>query len=243
MNQPPLLYGKHPVLSALKNPKRRVVRLYLTPENLERWEEDWGDLSKLPYTLLSKKEISALTPPQALHQGFALQAEGGDLSSLEDILSSPQETFTVVALDQVSDPHNLGAVLRSSAVFGAGAVLTTARRGAAHGGHVAKTASGAMEFTPLVEVTNLCHALEQLRKKGFWVYGFDEKGSELLSAVRFPPKTVLVFGSEGEGLRRLTKEKCDELICLHPSTNPFSTLNVSAAAAIGLYALSVQRGV
>ena len=159
---------------------------------------------------------------------------------IEDLLSAPGAQNAVrpviLVLDQVTDPQNVGAILRSAAAFGALAVVTTGRNAAAESGVLVKTASGAFDHIPYVAVTNLARALESLKTAGFWSLGLAGEGKRTLAAAKSDGPVALVLGAEGSGLRRLTRETCDELVRL-PTREPISALNVSNAAAVGLYEL------
>lgn len=233
------IFGKHAVLWALKNPNRTIVQLYLTDKVAQQWEKSWGDLRRLPHQILSVKEIDHLLKEKKIHQGWVAQVRPTPAPSFETFLSRLPDTGVVVVLDQVTDPHNVGAILRSAAAFGALAVIATERHSAGSEGVVAKVASGALEHVPLLEVGNLRDTLNTLQGENFWVYGFDEAGSDVLTQVTFSGRVALVFGAEGAGLRRLTKESCDILVSL-PTCGSFSTLNVSTSVAVALYETARQ---
>lgn len=184
--------------------------------------------------LVGGDEIAALLPPGAVHQGIALK-----VTPLPDLAvdEACEETNRVVVLDQVTDPHNFGAILRSAAVFGAGALITTDRNSPPLGGVLAKAASGGLERVKIAKVTNLVRALEELKELGFEVIGLDGEGEVSLPEFRTGPKVALVLGAEGAGLRRLTREHCDILARL-PAAGEMRSLNVSNAAAVALYELS-----
>lgn len=184
--------------------------------------------------LVGGDEIAALLPPGAVHQGIALK-----VTPLPDLAvdEACEETNRVVVLDQVTDPHNFGAILRSAAVFGAGALITTDRNSPPLGGVLAKAASGGLERVKVAKVTNLVRALEELKELGFEVIGLDGEGEVSLPEFRTGPKVALVLGAEGAGLRRLTREHCDILARL-PAAGEMRSLNVSNAAAVALYELS-----
>ncbi len=228
------LYGTHAVTEALKNPRRAHLKLLVSQNALERLPKS------LPVetTVTDAQTLSRALPQGAVHQGMALLTRPLEAPGLEEACAPRAgQANHLVALDQVTDPHNVGAVLRSAAAFGARAVLVTERHAAAETGALAKAASGALEHVPLVIVSNLAQALERLAAMGYWRLGLDEAAVEALDSVDAGPNVVLVLGAEGVGLRRLTRERCDRLVRL-PTTGPIQSLNVSNAAAVALYALS-----
>lgn len=174
-----------------------------------------------------------------MHQGIAVLAEHLESPGIEDIgrLAQNRDHAVVMVLDQVTDPHNVGAILRSAAAFGALAVVVTDRHSPEETGTLAKSASGALEVMPLVRVTNMVRALEQLKEAGFWTAGLAGEATQTLAQAKLSGKIALVMGAEGEGLRRLTREHCDHLVKL-PMSDLVESLNVSNAAAISLYELA-----
>ena len=237
------LYGVHAVLAALSNKQRRVHRLLLTAEALKTHA---AALSKarairpLPgEEAIERQELDRLLPPGAVHHGIAALAEHLDGLGIEDVarLAAGRAHAVVLLLDQVTDPHNVGAILRSAAAFGALAVVVPDRHSPEETGALAKSASGALEVMPLVRVTNMARALEQLQQAGFWTAGLAGEAPRTLAQARLSGKIALVMGAEGEGLRRLTREHCDHLVKL-PMSGRVESLNVSNAAAIALYELA-----
>jgi 23S rRNA (guanosine2251-2'-O)-methyltransferase len=240
------LYGRHAVAAALANPRRRWRRLATLPGQAaeaaaliaKARAERRGTAAAI--TILDRDALAALLPEGAVHQGLALQVEPLDPPDLDDILRAAQLTegrTLIVMLDQVSDPHNVGAVLRSAAAFGAAAVIVAEHGAPPAGAVLAKAASGALDLVPLVRVVNLARALDRLRQAGFWSCGLDEKAAQPLAALDLGERAVLVLGSEGGGLRRLVRERCDTLARL-PTRPAMPSLNVSNAAAIALYELA-----
>ena len=226
------LYGLHTVAAALRNPKREVRRLLITRpelrENLDRSENA---------IISDGVELSGLLPQGAVHQGIALETCPLPPTGLGDLLEKLEDGRIIVVLDQVTDPRNVGAIMRSSAAFGAAAVIQQERHGAAQTGVLAKAASGALESVPLVEVVNISRALDQLGAAGCWRLGLDADGSRSLTDRRPDGHVALVLGAEGAGLRRLTRERCDEMVRI-PISGSVPSLNVSNAAAVALYALA-----
>jgi 23S rRNA (guanosine2251-2'-O)-methyltransferase len=153
---------------------------------------------------------------------------------LEDLLARCGDDALVLALDQVTDPHNVGAILRTAAAFGAAGVIVTERHAPADTGVLAKAASGGLEIVPLLRAVNLARTLEQLKEAGFWLYGLDERGDTPIGALDLKGRVCIVLGTEGEGLRRLTAEKCDRLVTI-PTQAALAALNVSNAAAVAAY--------
>ncbi len=234
------LYGFHAVTAALQNPERKVLRLLMT-RNAENEMADEGlslgtQLAITPETMTGE-EIASFLAPGAVHQGIALK-----VSALPDLSvdEACEGVNVAVVLDQVTDPHNFGAILRSAAVFGAGALIATDRNSPPLGGVLAKAASGALEQVKVAKVTNLVRALDELKDLGFEVIGLDGEGEVSLPDFKTGPKVALVMGAEGSGLRRLTREHCDILARL-PATGQMRSLNVSNAAAVALYEISRRR--
>lgn len=234
------LYGHHAVAAALANPARRPDRLLLTTEAADTLARD-GVVLRVSPELRSNLEISALLPEGAVHQGYALKAAPLPEKHIEDVLGALAEgaPALVVVLDQVTDPRNVGAILRSAAAFSAAAVILPERHGADTTAALAKAASGALETVALVRVTNVSRTLETLKAGGFWCVGLDARADQVLSDVDLSGRVALVLGSEGAGLRRLVADTCD-LRARLPISGAMESLNVSAAAAIAMY--EVARG-
>jgi 23S rRNA (guanosine2251-2'-O)-methyltransferase len=234
------LYGRHAVLAALANPERRIERLLATEEVARRHAAEFaaacakaGRTGVSPVKA-SREEMNQRLPEGAVHQGLAALAAPLEEPVLEDLLARCPESALVLALDQVTDPHNVGAILRTAAAFGVAGVITTERHAPAETGVLAKSASGALEIVPLVRTVNLARALDQLKEAGFWIHGLDEQGDAALGEVDFAGRVCVVLGAEGDGLRRLTAEKCDRLVTIATS-RALAALNVSNAAAIVAY--------
>lgn len=231
------LFGLHATAAALANPRRRGGTLLATREGANRLARLSPDARP---EIVERSLLDARLPPGAVHQGVALSTEPLDQPDLEDILRSPGETGVLVILDQVADPHNVGAVLRSAAAFGALAVIQTEHGAPGATGTLAKAASGALEITPLITVTNLARTLDALQSAGFWCIGLDGAAERTLAAAAPTGRIALVLGAEGKGLRRLTRDHCDLLVRL-PTRPPVASLNVSNAAAVALYELARER--
>lgn len=227
------IYGMHAVSAALANPVREVRRLVATAEGAERLSRSVREAAP---EIVDRRILDQLLPPGAVHQGVALDAGTLEQPDLSEILAEADDQAVVLVLDQVTDPHNVGAVLRSAAAFGAAAVIQTERGAASATGVTAKAASGALEVVPLVTVTNLARALETLKSGGFWCVGLDGGAERTLAEAAPSGRVALVLGAEGAGLRRLTREHCDLLVRL-PTRPPVASLNVSNAAAVALYEL------
>lgn len=241
------LYGAHPVLAALGNPNRRCHRLMITLEAERRLGDSLAAAladraEPLSVERQERGELAAPLPEGAVHQGLAMQVEPLEQPALADLLGIEEAAAQViVALDQVTDPQNVGAVLRSAAAFGATAVLAPERHAAPESGALAKAASGALERIPYVLETNLSRALDQLKAGGFWCLGLASESDVTLAEADTTARTVLVLGAEGSGLRRLTREHCDTLVRL-PTRPAMGQLNVSNAAAVALYELLGRSG-
>lgn len=229
-----LLYGKHATIAALANPMRKIKRVMVTKNTQsELGDKVLGKIKNLQ--IFEAKKLDDLLPKEAVHQGVALECEPLHQPELQEWLRE-EKNQPVLLLDQVSDPHNVGAILRSAAAFEAGAVICTDRNAPAESGVMAKAASGALEIVPLISVGNLAQAIEHLKKAGYWVYGLDGEAKQTIAEAKLDKKSALVLGAEGRGLRRLTAERCDGLVRL-PIASQMESLNVSNAAAVALYEL------
>lgn len=232
------LYGAHAVRAALANPNRQITRLVTTAEAAAQTASlpALGDRG-LTLETRDRTDIDRTLPDGAVHQGLAALVAPLTPPVLDAVLRPEGTTRSVlVFLDQVTDPQNVGAVLRSAAAFAVDAVVVTARHAPAETGVLAKAASGALEQVPLIAVANLARALRQTAERGFWVLGLDPGGTRDLAAAKPDGPTALVLGAEGPGLRRLTRENCDELVRL-PMAPAMPSLNVSNTAAIAFYEL------
>ncbi len=238
-----LLYGVHPVSAAWLNPERRCLRLYATATALAEFrpilEQAAGLGLKRPApTAIERDGLDRLLPIGAVHQGLALDAEALPEHNLDDVLiAAGNEPTAIVLLDQVTDPHNIGAILRSAAAFGARAMIVHRRHTPEITGVMAKSASGAVDVIPMLRETNLARAIDALKEAGYVVIGLAEEAEVTLSEAQFGSKVVLALGAEGDGLRRLIAEGCDVLASL-PTKPPIGSLNVSNAAAVGLYEIA-----
>ena len=240
------LYGQHAVAAALDNPRRKIRRLVLTAEAGRNWApaiETAGHARPLPGAeIVDKTELERLLPPGAIHQGIGALCEPLPTPAIEDVarMAADHPEAVVMVLDQVTDPHNVGAIVRSAAAFGALAVVVPDRHAPEETGALAKAASGALERMPLVRVTNVVRTLDDLKKAGFWVAGMAGEAERTLASHKLSGRIALVMGAEGDGLRRLTREHCDFLVKL-PMTGAVESLNVSNAAAVALYELVRER--
>ncbi|MFA4846514.1 MAG: 23S rRNA (guanosine(2251)-2'-O)-methyltransferase RlmB, partial [Patescibacteria group bacterium] len=241
-----LLWGLHAVREAWLNPKRKCYRLWATEAGLAALKETLPEATEkglqrpLPLPA-SKADIEHFLPRESVHQGVALEAEPLVEISLDELLGRENVPDLVIILDQVTDPHNVGAILRSAAAFGAGAVIVTERGAPNATGVMAKTASGAAEHVPLIHIVNIARAIEVLQAEDFWCIGLAEEGAKVLDeTVLGSGRIALVLGAEGDGLRRLTRERCDELARL-PTKGPIGSLNVSNAAAVALFEVRRQK--
>lgn len=232
----PWLYGHHAVRAALANPNRTCKRLLLT----EEVARDWKPVGPLRPEVVERITIDSVLPKGVVHQGVALLADPLDDLGLEDVLFSAGPDAVFILLDQVTDPHNVGAILRSAAVFGATALVQTDRHAATATATMAKAASGALDKVPLVRVVNLARTIRQLQDEGFWVVGLDGQAEKTLDQAVQSGRIALVLGAEGDGLRRLTVDSCDALGRL-PAADDFASLNVSNAAAVALYIASQRK--
>lgn len=232
----PRFWGKHAVAAALDNPERRVLKAWATREAAEFMQFP----KEVPVTLADVADLGRLVPSDAPHQGVVIEVEPLEDMWLGDLLRDAEERATLLVLDQVTDPHNVGAILRSAAAFGAVGIVTQDRHSPPESGALAKAASGALERVPWARVVNLARALEDIAEAGFWRIGLAGEVTLDLKDALGPPQIALVLGAEGPGLRANTREHCDALARL-PISSAIESLNVSNAAAVALYAASVAK--
>jgi 23S rRNA (guanosine2251-2'-O)-methyltransferase len=235
---PTLIYGIHAVEAALANPQRAVGKLYLT-DNAERRLQDVLKGRGLSHERVLPKDLDRRLGPDTVHQGALVETEPLTEPSLEEAAETAAGRPLIV-LDQVTDPHNVGAILRSAAVFGASGLMMTRRHSPPLDGTLAKSASGALEHVPVVLVQNLARALADLKALGVLVIGLDGEAQDRLEEIAWAERVALVLGAEGKGLRQLTRESCDRL-CRIATDGPIASLNVSNAAAIALHAAAARR--
>jgi 23S rRNA (guanosine2251-2'-O)-methyltransferase len=228
-NGPVILYGWHTVAAALANPQRRIRKLLLTENAARRLAEENID-TRVPPEIVRPNQIDARLGPDAVHQGLLAEADPLPAPGLDAL---PRRGIVLV-LDQITDPHNVGAILRSAAAFAVNAIITTARHSPEATGVLAKSASGALELVPLVTVQNLARALSELNEAGFLTVGLDSEGTENLGAVELRQPLALVLGAEGKGLRQLTRQTCSAVARLD-LPGEIKSLNVSNAAVLALY--------
>ena len=233
------LYGIHAVEAALNNPSRSCHDLKLTP-NAEQRLKSALRAHSATYEQVTPKELDQLLGKDCVHQGAALKTEALREPDLADLAGNAANGRPLIVLDQITDPHNLGAILRSCAVFGAAGIVTTRRNSPPLTGTVAKTASGGLEYVPVALVPNLARAMGSLKDLGFQIIGLDGEGETLLHDADTGGLTAIVLGAEGTGLRRLTRDNCD-MICRISTSGPLSSLNVSNAAAVCLHLASMRR--
>ncbi len=227
-----IIYGVHPVAEALKNPRRKIYSLKASRNAADRLAAEIAARAITP-EIVHPNVLDRRLGPEAVHQGLLIEAKPLDQPRLDQI----DKSGIVVMLDQVTDPHNVGAILRSCAAFNVTALVATARHSPESSAVLMKSASGAYEHVPFVKVTNLSRAMAELKDCGFHILGLDSDApGDIADASRTPP-VAIVLGAEGKGLRQLTRETCDGLVKL-PMNGPIRSLNVSNACAVALYALT-----
>jgi 23S rRNA (guanosine2251-2'-O)-methyltransferase len=230
----PRFWGKHAVAAALDNPDRRVFKAWATRDAATFMNFP----SDVTLVMAEAPDLGRMVPHDAPHQGVVIEVEPLEDIWLADLLSDAPERAILLVLDQVTDPHNVGAILRTAAAFGAIGIVTQDRHSPPEGGALAKAASGALERVPWARVVNLSRALEEIAEAGFWRIGLAGDASTDLKDALGPQRVALVLGAEGPGMRHNTKEHVDALARL-PITDAVESLNVSNAAAVALYAASV----
>ena len=230
----PRLWGKHAVAAALDNPARKVLRAWATRDAAAAMQFP----NSVPVMFADVADLGRMVPSDAPHQGVVIEVEPLGEVWLGDVLGDAGERSVLLVLDQVTDPHNVGAILRSAAAFGALGIITQDRHSPPESGALAKAASGALEQVPWARVVNLARALDEIGEAGFWRVGLAGEAQTDLKEALGPRRIALVLGAEGPGLRPNTREHCDALARL-PISGAVESLNVSNAAAVALYAASV----
>jgi len=230
----PRFWGRHAVAAALANPDRRPIKLWATREATARMELP----KSLPVTLADVADLGRLVPQDAPHQGLVLEVEPLEDVFLDELLQQ-EGNRPLLVLDQVTDPHNVGAIMRSAAAFDALGIVTQDRHSPPESGALARSASGALEVVPWVRVVNLARALDDMAEAGFWRIGLTGEAERTLADTLGSARIALVLGAEGEGMRQNTSAHCDELARL-PMSGKIESLNVSNAAAIALYAVATR---
>jgi 23S rRNA (guanosine2251-2'-O)-methyltransferase len=227
----PRFWGRHAVAAALANPDREVVRLWATRESVAALHVD----PSIPVTFADVADLGRLVPRDAPHQGLVAEVERLPERLLADLLDEAEDGRPLLVLDHVTDPHNVGAILRSAAAFDALGLVTQDRHAPPESGALAKAASGALETVPWVRVVNLARALDEMADAGFWRIGLTGEADMALADALGPRRVALVLGAEGEGMRQNVEGHCDALARL-PISGRIESLNVSNAAAVALYA-------
>ena len=234
----PLIFGVHAVEAALANPKRIIRNLYLT-DNAERRLHDSLTARQIAHERVLPKDLDRRLGPDTVHQGALIEAAPLPEPTLAE-LAETAAGRPLIVLDQVTDPHNVGAILRSAAVFGAAGLVMTRRHSPPLDGALAKSASGALEIVPVALVQNLARAIADLKELDFAVMGLDGDATDRLEDTGWPQRVALVLGAEGKGLRQLTRESCDRVVRV-ATNGAFASLNVSNAAAVALHWGAAQR--
>ena len=235
-NTPYYIWGLHASLEAISNQNRIIKKIFCSQRIFDN-VLSMNLVPEIQINILKKQDLDSILEDKTIHQGIIIETKPLTYPSFDSIL---EKENLIIALDQVTDPQNVGAIIRSVKFFGGKTILITKDHSAEINGALAKSASGALEYIDIIKVTNLSMSLSNLKKKGFIIIGLDENSDVLLNNLNNykNSKIVLVFGSEGKGLRRLTKERCDLLISISNNNDGnFTTLNVSTAAAVTLYEL------
>ncbi len=236
-----ILYGRHPVMSVIANPNRVINKILCTKDNFDEVKQHCLKHKINPGLIntVDKREIDRVVSKDAVHQGFAIYCGELEEYSLEDIciLADQKQNCHVLILDQVTDPQNIGAIIRSCVAFNTLALIMQDKNSPTENGAMAKASAGMIEHLPLCRVTNLSRAIQQLKTAGFWTIGMDGYAKNTIDKVEKSGKIAIIMGSEGKGMRRLVEEACDITVKL-PISPKVESLNVSTAAAIALYEIN-----
>ncbi len=236
-----ILYGRQVIREILKNDKRKILKIYFL-KNSKNIDDIFtlAKIKKIPIEIKEKNEIRELTKTDN-NQGIAAEVDNIKILNINEFLEkhNNKEKISICLLDEIEDPHNLGAIIRSCEIFGVCGIILPSKKSAPVNETVYKVSSGAVEYIDIVKVSNLNNAIHRLKESGFWIYGFDISGNDFLENVKFDRKSVLIFGNEGKGLRKLVKQNCDFLIKIRQK-GKIGSLNVSNAAAIAFYDVMKQ---
>ncbi len=234
------VYGYHATVAALRNINRRKNELLLTTDAQKKiiQEKDLNILSEIKQKILTRVEIDNLVGKNINHQGICLSVEKIKKKTIKEFISEQDENnSTLVLLDQLEDSQNVGAIFRSALAFDINGIILTENQSVNENGFIAKSACGGLDKVPFTYISNLSSAIKTLKENGYWVYGLDGKAKKLIGEIDFPKKTVLVLGSESDGMRKITASLCDELVKIKIS-DELESLNVSNTAAVTFYHLS-----
>ena len=235
-----LLYGRHPVLAAINNSQRKISKIFCTKENLDEIKKILSQTKRnIPFNTIDRKDLDKMLPRDAVHQGFAIQCQELENYTLDEIcrMADKKQNCHILLLDQVTDPQNIGAIIRSCVAFETLALILQDKNSPTESGAMAKASAGMIEQLPICRVTNLSRAISQLKDSGFWVIGMDGYATTYIDGINKTGKIAIVMGSEGKGMRRLVEENCDATVKL-PIAPSVESLNVSTAAAIALYEIN-----
>lgn len=229
------LYGKHPAFAVLSNHNRQIENIYCTQEIFNIYKKLLANYS---YEIVTTEFLTKLLGPNSVHQGIALYTKTIFTNDIEDVdINNP--SCRIAILDQITDPQNIGAIIRSAASFNINAIIMPSDNAPDENATIAKAASGSLELIQIIKVTNLKNAMEYLKKNGFWIIGLDGEATEYLNSKLLNNKVAIVLGAEDKGMRRLVKETCDYIVKI-PMSNKVESLNVSNAAAIAFYLSSLE---
>ena len=234
------IYGYHATVAALRNPNRRKSEILLTVDTQKKMSQEKGldNYSEIKQKILTRLEIDNLIGKNINHQGICLNVERIQKKSIKEFLSEQNDVnSTLILLDQLEDSQNVGAIFRSALAFNINGIILTENKSVNENGFIAKSACGGLDKVPFTSISNLSSAIKTLKDDGYWVYGLDGKANKLISEIDFPKKTVLILGSESDGMRKITTSFCDELIKIKIS-DELESLNVSNTAAVAFYHLS-----
>lgn len=238
---PLILYGRHPVLAAINNPERQITKILAIQDTVEEVRTACQNAGRNLGLVnqVDRKDIDRILPTDAVHQGFAVYAQELEEYSLDDIcrMADEAENCHILVLDQVTDPQNIGAIIRSCVAFNTLALIMQDKNSPQETGTMAKASAGMIEHLPIVRVTNLSRAIEHLKEAEFWTIGMDGQAKTTIDKLKKGGKNAIIMGSEGKGMRRLVEENCDITVKL-PINEKVESLNVSTAAAIVLYEIN-----